>query len=166
MSFLNLRLAMRASVINQLKNVRYISYDALRHAEELEEIGLRINDRQYFLSLRSHKSVNFVKVSEISRYRRSIVFLELEKEVPEFIYNLNSINQSTPRQEQDVKCNDDIKQIVFSLLPGTPELIGTILKRSDGGKDKNGIRIEAAAIEKLTTALESLTERASQFTNK
>ena len=60
MSFLNLRLAMRASVINQLKNVRYISYDALRHAEELEEIGLRINDRQYFLSLRSHKSVNFV----------------------------------------------------------------------------------------------------------
>lgn len=163
MSFLNLRLTLAASINNQLKNVRYFSYDALRHADELEEIGLRINKRQYFLSLRRHKGVNFVKLSEISHYKRSVIYLELDKEVPEFIANLNSINQLTPRLEQDVKCNDEIKQIVFSMLPGSHDLIGTSLKRSDGGKDKNGIRIEAAMKEELTSAFQSLIDRASQF---
>ena len=147
------------AIILPFKHVRYFSYNDLRNAEEIEEIRLRINARQFYVTLKSCQDSRFVKISEVSKFKRTAIFLDMDQEVLDFMINLDTVKQLPIGNfvEQDVKCHDEIKQLVISKL--SSGIIGTLQRRSDGGKDKNGIRIEAASVEKLTTALHSLLER-------
>jgi len=135
-------------------SVRHLSYEELKNAREIDERGLRINARRYFISLRNHDGVDFVKVSEMSNYRRSQLFLELHSEMPLFMENLEAATMMKPSQllEQEVTCFDEVSKIQFGLLSGKNKMITTALVNKDNSV-KQGIRIESESVDKLLDAL-------------
>ena len=143
-------------------NLRLLSFNELRNAKEIEEIDLRLNARKFFISLRVHDQNYFIKLSELTNYKRSNMFLNVEEELPKFLENLEMASQLTSNQilEQNVSLFDEVSKIQFR-GEKNQQFIDTFQIRLDGSV-KKGIRIEPQSINKLTEALRIL-ESKSEF---
>ena len=139
-------------------NLRLLSFHQLKNATEIKEISLGLHARKFFISLRMHDQNHFVKLSELTNYKRCNMFLNVEEEVPKFLENLELASQLKSEQmlEQNVSIFDEITKIQFRRRSEkNQEFIDTFQSRFDGSI-KKGIRIEPECINKLAEALRIL----------